>query len=269
MIKTDLEFLLREKYGYSATEEFLFFSEFPDLLDKPLKYKQFLPNDLYKDIQKLKKDYPVDYLIGYKEFLGSKIDLSKKTLIPRAETEFWVDKVLSDNSLDEKSVFLDMFTGSGCIGISIISQKPNSFVIFSDSELNAIKQTKINLKINKINDDRFKVKKSDLFSKLKNYKFDAIFANPPYISKSDLDIGKEIKYEPKTALYSDDNGLEIIKKFLSNAYKYLNENGVIFMEFGEDQVEPINETLIQLGKYSSWKFHKDQFKKYRWVEIYS
>lgn len=268
MNKTDLEFLLREKYGYSTTEEFLFFNEFPDILSKPLKYKQFLPNDLYKDVLKIKKGYPIDYLIGYKEFLGNKIDLSKKPLVPRPETEYWVDKILSDNSLKENCVVLDIFTGSGCIGIGIISRLPRSFVVFADSELLAIKQTKINVSINKISEDQCKIIRSNLFSKLKKYKFDAIFANPPYIAKEDTQIGREIKYEPKVALFAEENGFYLIRKFLEEAYKYLNLDGIIYMEFGVDQVSMIDDLLNRIKKYTSWNFHKDQFGKFRWVEIH-
>ena len=137
------------------------------------KYKGKLTNSAKQDIEKLAKREPLDYLIGFINFLDCKIDLSKKPLIPRIETEYWVDKLINEDFKLQKSNFkvLDMFAGSGAIGISIMRHIKNSKVVFSDSEVNCINQIKINCQINKIPKNRYKIIKSNVFKKVSG-KFD-------------------------------------------------------------------------------------------------
>lgn len=257
MAKSNLEYLLKEKYGYSDTEIFLLLQDDPDLKN--------VANDIKEDIKLLKKNYPLAYIIGNIEFLGAKIDLSQRTLIPRPETEYLTGKVLQDISPEEKLEVLDLFTGSGCIGIATMRQRKDCFISFVDKNPKAIKQVEINLKLNDIKKN-FEIIKSDLFSKLKNRTFDIIFANPPYVDPTDPKLPKELEYEPKDALFAENNGLAIIEKFLDEAPSHLNEEGTIYMEFGETQKDAIEELLKRFG-YKDWEFNKDQFGKWRWIEI--
>ena len=257
MNQTNLEFLLKEKYGYSDTEIFILKKDDPKF--------DTLATDIKKEITLLEKGYPIDYMIGFTHFLDSKIDLSLKPLIPRPETEYWVSKALQDISPNENLDILDLFTGSGCIGIAAIRSLENSRVTFSDISNKALKQVEKNLIINGIKNN-FEIIKSDIFSKLKDRKFDLIFANPPYIDKNHTNIGEEIKYEPKEALFADSEGFAVIEQFLSDAFLHLNDQGKIYMEFGYNQKEKI-ENLLSISRYESWKFNKDQFGKWRWIEI--
>lgn len=258
MMEKEINWLLKEKYPSTALGA----------------GNNNLPKDFYKDVERLKAGEPVDYVIGFTEFLGCKIDLSKKPLIPRKETEFWVGEVLREI---KKGKILDIFAGSGCIGIAVLKHNKNLLCDFVDKDENAIKQIKINCKLNKINFKRYKVFKSDVFENVKG-KYDYIFANPPYIPKTRKDkIQKSVlKFEPKTALFGGRDGLFYIKKFLKDAKNHLNKNGKIFMEFdgstNSPQVPPQKkaiENLIKKHKYEKHEFHRDQFGKWRWVGIKS
>jgi len=124
-------------------------------------------------------EIPNEYKKGFTKFLNCKIDLRNRVFIPRTETGFWVKKAIKElSSLREGLKVLDIFAGSGCIGISILKNVENSFVDFVDIDKKAIEQIKINLKLNlprtelvlvrgKISPKRYKIYQSNRFEKLK------------------------------------------------------------------------------------------------------
>jgi HemK-like putative methylase len=201
------------------------------------------------------------------------IDLSKGVFLPRAETMFWIKKALKKCKLkieifgSKDSKFLDIFSGSGIIGIYILKNIKKSFVDFVDIDKKAIDQIEINLKLNEISPKRYKVIKSNLFEKIKD-KYDFIFANPPYVAKERLKEVQESvkKFEPKISWYGGKEGLFYIKKFLNRAKEFLKDNGLIFLEIDPLQKEKVKE-LLEKRRYKNYKFYKDQFGKIRWIEI--
>jgi release factor glutamine methyltransferase len=273
-MKKEEQWLLKEKYSGKATKKF------------------------YADVKRLNAGEPLDYVIGFTEFLGCKIDLSQKPLIPRPETEFWVENALQDIcqlAVKKSSVrCLDLFSGSGCIGVAVLAKTAVLLCLpagrqatfdFADSDKRCLEQIKINCKINNIDKKRYKIIKSDLFNNIKN-KYDFILANPPYIpTKNKKKVQKSVlKYEPKKALFGGADGMFYINKFLKQAKKYLNPGGIIYMEFdgsaGSPQVSPQKGAIEKLlrtlrrgsgrfcgTEYSNFEFKKDQYGKYRWVVI--
>ena len=255
------------------------------------KYNDKPSKKFYKDVERLKAEEPVDYVIGFTEFLGCKIDLSKKPLIPRKETEFWVEDAIRDiASLKSKKSdvrVLDVFSGSGCVAVAILAKTDILLCDIADNQDKCLKQARINCRLNNINPKRYRVIKSNVFSSssLRGVKqrsnldsrlrgndgdgYDFIFANPPYIPKTRKNkIQKSVlKYEPKEALFGGSDGLLFVRKFLKNAKNYLAEDGKIYMEFDSVQKKDI-EKLIKQNKYSGFEFYRDQFKKWRWVIVY-
>lgn len=205
-------------------------------------------------------------------FLNCKIDLSKKVFIPRPETEFWVRKAIGGIGNWQLQIgnlrILDLFAGSGCIGIAVLKNIENSFVDFVDIDENAIEEIKFNLKKNKIAKKRYRIIKSNLFENLKSEKYDIIFANPPYVALNRInEVDKEVlENEPKRALFAGADGMAIIEKFLKEVKKYLKKNGILYMEFDPLQKEKIKRILKKEG--FQFSFYKDQFEKTRWVKIY-
>ncbi|MDD5144567.1 MAG: HemK family protein methyltransferase [Candidatus Pacebacteria bacterium] len=200
------------------------------------------------------------------KFLNCRISITQKVFSPRIETEFWVERALREIKKDKKFKFLDIFSGTGCMGISILKSFKKSQADFIDISREAILQIKENLKKNKIDKKRYRVLQSDLFKKTNNLKYDYIFANPPYVAQNRIkEVQKEVlKKDPHLALFSGKEGMDCIRKFVPQARKHLKKGGVIFMEFDPLQKKEIGEILKREGfKFS---FKKDQFKKYRWLK---
>jgi len=243
-IKKETQWLLRDKYHNKKTLGFL------------------------KDIEKLERGEPIDYIIGWKPFLNCKIDLRFKPLSPRLETEFWVEKAIKIIKALKKPIsILDLCSGSGCIGIVVLKNIKNSHVVFGEVDKTLVQQIRINLKSNKISRERYQIIQSNLFGNIKE-KFDFILTNPPYASLNRKNKVQEsvLQHEPHLALFGGQDGLFLIKKILKQAPKYLNENGQIWMEFDSWQKPGINQLLKQL-QYKNWEFFRDQFDKWRWVLV--
>ena len=213
---------------------------------------------------------PIEYERGYTKFLNCKIDLRNRVFIPRIETEFWTGKAIQElvGKKNSELRILDIFAGSGCIGISILKNVKNLLVDFADIDKKAIEQIKINLKLNKIPSQRYRIYQSNLFEKIKNKNYDYIFANPPYVAKEKI---KEVqpsvlRYEPRRAILGGKKGLFYIRKFLKEAKKFLKPDGTIYFEFDPEQKNEISN-ILRKENYKNFKFFKDEFKKYRFVKV--
>ncbi len=209
---------------------------------------------------------PEDYKAGFKYFLGARIDLSKRPFIPREETEYWVSSALKEIKERDNPVCLDLFSGSGCIGLAILKNIEKSSCDFGEKEGSFLEQVKINLEINNIPKERYDIIKTDIFSNIKK-QYDFILANPPYVALSRIDeVGDDVRQsEPSVALFGGQDGLDLIREFLSKAGGFLKEKGVVFMEFDEEQKGEIENILG--SSYSKPEFFKDQFDKYRFLRL--
>ena len=215
----------------------------------------------------MKTKVPSEYQKGFVWFLNCKIDLSQRVFIPRPETEFWVKKVIVKvKSKKDKVKVLDIFSGSGCIGIAILKNIKKSEVHFVDIDKNALKQIKINLRLNKVDEKKCQIYNSDLFQKLEGQKYDFILANPPYVAEKRLSEVENsvLEYEPQNAILAGKEGLKYIKRFFREAKKFLKEKGLIYLEFDPGQKKEIENILIK-EDYQDFNFFKDQFGKYRFL----
>jgi len=232
------------------------------------KYEGHLSAEAKADIEKLRQGEPLDYLIGFTYFLGSRIDLGKRPLIPRPETEFWTEKAIAEIRKDKrKAECLDLFSGSGAIGIAVLKHIPGASVDLGEINKDFIQQIKFNLRANKIAEKRAAVIQTDIFQNIKK-KYDCIFANPPYIAeKRRRRVQKPVlDYEPKSALFGGRDGLLYIRKFLKQAKKYLKPEGKIYLEFDSFQKPKISALLKREG-YKNFQFFKDQYNHWRYVKI--
>lgn len=222
--------------------------------------------ELENDLAHIAKGEPADYVIGSREFLGAHIDLSMRPLIPREATEYWVEKAIAEIEKDthgEDIHILDLFSGSGAIGIALLKHLPLSCVDFGEIDVNLVKQIALNLELNNIDASRFKVIETDVFSNISD-SYDYILANPPYLSRERLhEVQRSVlDYEPHRALFGDEEGMEFLAKLFTDAPKFLAPGGAIYFEFHSPQKERIEKLLGELGY--QFELYKDQFDQYRW-----
>ncbi len=224
----------------------------------------------FADVSRIESGEPVDYLIGFSSFLGIKIDLVFRPLIPRTETEWWVDKaiqtVLLPSSPTKKDLrVLDLFSGSGCIGIAVAKNIPKAFVDFGEKNKDFVAQIQKNIEQNELPKNHVHVFMSDVFEKIPRKSYDFIFANPPYIAREKISQVEHsvLRNEPHEALFAEDNGLFFIKKLVKESGEYLSPGGKMFIEFDSCQKEEIEKLLAD----TDWEneFWKDQFEKWRVV----
>lgn len=244
-MQNEVQWLLSEKYG---------------LAEMPAKPSLALK----KDLKKLERGLPIAYVIGSIDFLGLRICLSDKTLIPRAETEIWVEKFLSRMPEKKKLSVLDIFSGSGAIGLAVAKSRPRANVVLSELCEGAINQIRKNVRLNSISNT--KIIRSDIWKKVGG-QFDYIFANPPYVplARKELVQGSVIKFEPKMAVFGGEDGLLYIRRFLDDLHFHLKPAGVAYMEFDPPEMEEIGK-LVEERKLKV-KFHKDQFDFWRIAEL--
>lgn len=237
--------------GYSATET-------KELIK--------VSKDINKDIEKLKNNYPIQYLIGYVNFYGYKINVNEKVLIPRYETEFLVEKTIKliKKYFSKNIKILDIGTGSGAISIAL-SKELNTAIDAVDISKDAIKVAKKNVKENNA---KVNIIESNIFSNIKD-KYDVIISNPPYISKSEKIMDSVYKYEPHLALFADNNGLYFYEEILKEAKKYLNDKFIIAFEIGYTQGNEIINIAMKYYNDKKIILDNDLSGKNRYIFIIS
>lgn len=193
-------------------------------------------NNIEEDYKKLLNKYPIQYLIGYVNFYGYKINVNEDVLIPRYETEFLVEKTIKyyKKLFNDKVSILDIGTGSGAISIAL-KKNIDCDVTACDISKKALEMAKNNAKSNNVDINFIE---SDIFNNI-NDKYDIIISNPPYIANNEEVEYSVDKYEPHLALYANDNGLYFYKKIIKNASKYLNDKFIVAFEIGYQQADDI------------------------------
>ena len=182
---------------------------------------------------------PLWYIYGDTDFCGYTIKVDERVLIPRPETEELVMMVVG--SLQDGFSVLDMCTGSGAIAIAVAKEAQkrglNIKVTATDISADALELAKENAEANEA--DVLFVQ-SDLFTRLRG-RFDVIVSNPPYIPTADIEtLQREVKdYEPRLALDGGADGLDIYRRFSAEAFKYINRDGLIFLEVGEGEAQAV------------------------------
>ena len=190
---------------------------------------------------------PLQYITGVQDFYGREFRVTHDVLIPRPETELLVEAALQKVGETGAAPFIcDVGTGSGCIAVTLLCEIVNARAVAIDKSPAALEIAKINAQ-NQSVADRTLFVVSDCFNSLdsRDYEFDLIVSNPPYVAGAALEgLQREVRdHEPLVALSPGGDGLSVIRRLIDEGPVFIKPNGYMLMEIGYDQGEAV-ESLI-------------------------
>lgn len=221
--------------------------------------KEKYPDTYEEQINKVENGYPVQYLIGHVDFLNTNILVNENVLVPRFETEYLVEKVITKLKNKPNLKILDIGTGSGCIAIAL-KKNLNAQVEALDISEKALKLAKKNAFQNNV---EINFLKKDILNTTILDTYDVYISNPPYLA-SDSKVDEFTKHEPFMALYANHEGLEFYEKIIALiSYKPV----LIAFEIGENQAKEICKLAQNKFPEAKISIEKDLTGKDRYIFI--
>ena len=216
-------------------------------LHKRIEKKKF--KKYKKLLNKRKNKEPIAYILKKKEFWKLDFYVDESVLIPRPETEIIVEEVLKFYNYNSSKNFLDIGTGTGCITISILKERPKCKATAIDISKKALNVAKFNANMHHLQ-NKIKFVNIDI-DKFSYNKYDFIISNPPYINIVDIKrLDLDIKlYEPIIALEAGIDGLSKIRKIIRKSRTLLKNNGKLIFEIGNKHLDIIMKLLLENGFY--------------------
>ncbi len=210
---------------------------------------------------------PVQYICGFTEFMGFKMEVGPGVLVPRPETEVLVDLAFQELSADKRKEYfiLDIGTGSGCIAISLAKMLPGCRVISVDISQEALAFARRNAENNGVS-DRITFVDRDIFWFIDESqdRFDAVISNPPYIPTCQMDhLPADVKKEPALALDGGADGLHFYRLIIPAALRKLKTGGLLALEFGDGEGKELQKLFDEVGGWDKIRFEKDNAGRFR------
>jgi len=211
---------------------------------------------------------PVAYILGSKYFYGYNFLVNSSVLIPRPETEHIVEAAL-DWAQDKNAEYciVDLGSGSGCIGQSLLKKLPQAKLIAVDASDKALEVAKANAETLEVS-DRVRFLNTDaanvdqVLAAVKDFTGKAeihiLVSNPPYIAADDKDVEENVKkFEPEIALFAPDNGLKFLRDWSRTYAPALSDKAILLMEMGMSQGPTMKAHLESLGVFNKVDVIKD------------
>lgn len=217
--------------------------------------------------RRLKAGEPLAYVIGWQPFLGLKISLDSRPLIPRPETEWWTDQLLAHVGFRKPYIqLLDLCAGSGAIGCAALARLPNAHVYFGEIEPAHEATIRKNIRENALDESRADIRIGDLFEPFGDTRFDLIAANPPYIPEQRPLPESVKKYEPRKALRAGADGLAIIRHIAAKLPSHLAPGGEAWIECDHSHTD--NARKLFEAKGLAAEIRTDQYGAPRVVVVH-
>ncbi len=192
---------------------------------------------------------PLAYITGTREFWSRSFQVSPDVLIPRPDTELLIELSLALIPTNLACKIIDLGTGSGIIAITLAAERLHAQVSATDISVAALQIAQANAA--KHNVDRIKFYQSNWFEHIPTGKFDLIISNPPYIAEDDPHLQQgDLRFEPKTALTSAQQGLSDIQTIAESARYRLENSGFLLVEHGYNQQKEVHNIFSELNYYN-------------------
>lgn len=208
---------------------------------------EFQQNNLTAILRQREIHYPLQYIFGEWGFYKYSFKVGVGVLIPRSDTEILVERCSEYLADKEKPQILDLCAGSGCIGISLALDYPDSSVVLVEKYDEALRYIDENIKLNGAY-NTLSVKGDIFEGDANSNKYNLIVSNPPYIPPNEMKItSPETKFEPDTALLGGEDGLDFYRAIIKNYKNSLKTGGMLAFEVGINQAEKVSALLEDNG----------------------
>lgn len=225
--RRNMQMLVARQLGCTRTQLYVQF-------DRPLDEAILSP--LRQALKKRGEGIPLQHLLGTVWFHKHEFKTDARALIPRPETEELAEWILSWPLIENQRI-LDMGCGSGVLGLTLAAERPGWEVTLADVSPDALALARENAAKLEISNASFL--QSDLFSAVEGT-FDGIVANLPYVPESErATMAREVLHDPALALFSGADGLDLIRRFIPDAFPRLNPGGWLVLEIGHDQASQV------------------------------
>lgn len=242
--RRNMQWLVAHQLGCTRMEIYTQF-------DRPLEEADLAP--LRERLKKRGEGVPLQHLLGSVSFLNHEFRCDGRALIPRPETEELVEWILSW-PLDDKLEVLDMGCGSGVIGLSLAAARPGWSVTLADLSPDALALARENAEA--LGVANATLVESALCERVEGL-FDGIVANLPYVPEGERrTMSRELGHDPELALFSGADGLDLIRRFIPEAYDKLRPGGWLVLEIGHDQASQVSE-LLHAASFTDIHVHTD------------
>lgn len=235
--RTEVELLLTRALGVSKAR----LVAYPELAEQAAgcsRYQDWLHRRMAGE--------PVAYLLGEREFFGLAFHVDPAVLIPRPETELLVELALARLPPGQVASVLDLGTGSGCIAVAIAHSRPRARVVASDVSAAALAVAATN--VSRHAASNVELRQGDCFEAVAGERFDLIVSNPPYVAEGDPHLAQgDLRFEPKRALTSGTDGMQMLRAIATQAPRYLLTGGWLLLEHGYDQADRVRALLAEAG----------------------
>ena len=226
------------------------------IANNDMEFSKDQTDNYINSIKKISTGIPIQYITNNQEFMNLNFYVDENVLIPQPDTETLVEEVINEYK-EKKCEILDLCTASGAIAISLAKYINESNIVASDISMKALQIAKLNAEKNLVR-KKIEFIESDMFNKIYKDDFDIIVSNPPYIKTKVIEeLDKQVKNEPYIALDGGADGLKFYKIIIENAYKYIKNEGKVFLEIGYDQKEDVENLLKENKNYSEIKTIQD------------